>query len=91
MSATRALDMLRQGAQVDLVITDQVMPRMTGLQFAEAIAKEWPDLPVIIATGYAEMAPAPASTCRSCRSRSRRPNSPPRLPASHQAQRTAAR
>jgi CheY-like chemotaxis protein len=56
-SAMRALDLLRQGTQVDLVITDQVMPRMTGVQLAEAIATEWPDLPVIIATGYAELAP----------------------------------
>jgi CheY-like chemotaxis protein len=33
------------------------MPQMTGLQLAEAIKKEWPDLPVILATGYAETAP----------------------------------
>jgi CheY-like chemotaxis protein len=56
-SATQALDMLQQGTFVDLVITDQVMPRMTGVQLAEAIAKEWPELPVIIATGYAELEP----------------------------------
>ena len=54
-SATQALETLRQGTAVDLVITDQVMPRMTGVQLAEVIAREWPDLPVIIATGYAEM------------------------------------
>jgi len=30
---------------------------MTGLQLAEAIQKEWPDLSVIIATGYAEIEP----------------------------------
>ena len=28
---------------------------MTGLQLAEAIKKEWPELPVIVATGFAEM------------------------------------
>jgi CheY-like chemotaxis protein len=49
--------MLRRGLHVDLVITDQVMPRMTGLQLAENIAKERPGLPVLIATGYAEMEP----------------------------------
>ena len=32
------------------------MPQMTGLQLADAIKKEWPELPVIIATGFAEMA-----------------------------------
>jgi YesN/AraC family two-component response regulator len=41
--------------EIDLVNTDQAMPKMTGLQLAEAIEKEWPSLPVILATGYAEL------------------------------------
>jgi PAS domain S-box-containing protein len=53
-SAKEALDILQEEA-VDLVITDQAMPHMTGSQLAEKIKKEWPSLPVIIATGYAEM------------------------------------
>ena len=56
-SGKEALDILRRGDSVDLVITDQAMPHMTGQQLAEAIKKEWPELPVIIATGYAEMEP----------------------------------
>jgi PAS domain S-box-containing protein len=57
-SGAQALEILRRGeGAVDLVVTDQVMARMTGLQLAEAIAREWPDLPVIIATGFAEMEP----------------------------------
>ena len=39
----------------DLVITDQSMPRMTGVQLMEAIGAGWPDLPMILATGYAEI------------------------------------
>jgi len=31
------------------------MPHMTGLQLVDAIQKEWPKLPIIIATGYAEL------------------------------------
>ena len=54
-SADEALDMLRRDDTVDLVITDQVMPQMTGLQLAKAIGEEWPDLPVILATGFAEL------------------------------------
>ena len=50
-----AMSLARDG--VDLVITDQVMPRMTGVQLAGAIARDWPQLPVLIATGYAEMEP----------------------------------
>ena len=54
-SGAKALDILRAGRKVDLVITDQAMPQMTGLQLAEAIRAEWPRLPIIIATGYAEL------------------------------------
>ena len=54
-SGNKALDILRKEAPVDLVITDYAMPQMTGLQLAAAIKKEWPELPVIIATGFAEM------------------------------------
>jgi PAS domain S-box-containing protein len=53
-SGEGALTVLRKN-DIDLVITDQAMPKMTGLQLAEAIAKEWPDLPVVLATGYAEL------------------------------------
>ena len=56
-SGREALDILRRGDSVDLVITDQIMAQMTGLQLAEVIKREWPDLPVILATGYAEIAP----------------------------------
>jgi CheY-like chemotaxis protein len=56
-SGKEALEILRQQGSVDLVITDYAMPQMTGLQLADAIKKEWPALPVIIATGFAEMAP----------------------------------
>jgi PAS domain S-box-containing protein len=54
-SGKEALDILRQHGSVDLVITDYAMPHMTGLQLVNAIKQEWPELPVIIATGFAEM------------------------------------
>jgi len=54
-SGEQALDILRRGLAVDVVITDQAMPHMTGLQLAEAIRREWPALPVVLATGYAEL------------------------------------
>jgi PAS domain S-box-containing protein len=38
----------------DAVITDQSMPRMTGLQLAHALHALRPGLPVILYTGYAE-------------------------------------
>jgi len=33
------------------------MPQMTGLQLIEEIKDNWPDLPVILATGFAELPP----------------------------------
>ena len=54
-SGEEALNILAEGAKIDLVVTDQAMPRMTGVQLAEAILAEQPDLPIILATGYAEL------------------------------------
>ena len=56
-SANQALDILRRERSVDLVITDHAMPRMTGAQLAAAIKAERPGIPVILATGYAELPP----------------------------------
>ncbi|MGE5088114.1 MAG: PAS domain S-box protein [Candidatus Levyibacteriota bacterium] len=38
--------------RVDLILTDQTMPRMTGLELAERATTERPELPVILCTGY---------------------------------------
>ena len=38
----------------DLVIVDQTMPRMSGLELASALLAVRPELPVILYTGYAE-------------------------------------
>ena len=54
-SATRALQILRAGTAVDVVVTDQAMPGMTGTQLAAEIRAAWPGLPVVLATGYAEL------------------------------------
>lgn len=43
--------------QVDLVISDHAMPRMTGAELAEAIRRDWPHMPIILATGYADIPP----------------------------------
>jgi CheY-like chemotaxis protein len=55
LSGARALDMLRLGAKVDVVITDHAMPAMTGTELARQIRQIWPSLPIILATGYAEL------------------------------------
>ena len=48
------LSELRQQAP-DLMITDYLMPGMTGAELVEKVAHQYPGLPVIIATGYADM------------------------------------
>jgi signal transduction histidine kinase len=55
LSGARALDMLRLGTKVDVVVTDHAMPGMTGAELARQIRQRWPELPVILATGYAEL------------------------------------
>jgi PAS domain S-box-containing protein len=59
-SGGAALEVLRK-EQVDLVVTDHAMPKMTGLQLLEAVRAEWPGLPVLLATGYAELPGGPGS------------------------------
>lgn len=54
-SAKEALAILSNGEAVDLLITDHAMPQMTGAQLAEAVMAKWPTLPIILATGYAEL------------------------------------
>jgi PAS domain S-box-containing protein len=54
-SGREALDYLGRARSVDLVITDQAMPGMTGAQLIEAIKRQWPLLPIILASGYAEL------------------------------------
>jgi CheY-like chemotaxis protein len=53
----KALEIIRREDRIDVVITDQAMPAMTGSDLAAAIKAERPDLPVILATGFAELPP----------------------------------
>jgi CheY-like chemotaxis protein len=54
-SGPEALDILRNGQRVDLLITDFSMPKMNGAQLAIAAREIRPDLPVLVATGYADL------------------------------------
>ncbi|HEY4345556.1 MAG TPA: ATP-binding protein [Parvibaculum sp.] len=54
-SGQAALDLLEKGSLVDLVITDQAMPGMTGTEFAKIVRARYPALPILLATGYAEL------------------------------------
>jgi signal transduction histidine kinase/ActR/RegA family two-component response regulator len=46
-----ALELIRRET-VDVVVTDTVMPRMSGRELASRLATEFPSLPVILTSGY---------------------------------------
>ncbi|WFU20434.1 response regulator [Bradyrhizobium sp. CB3481] len=54
-SGEEALALLRRTRTVDLVVTDYVMPGMTGLQLADAVAAERPGTMILLSTGCAEL------------------------------------
>jgi CheY-like chemotaxis protein len=62
-SGHAALETLKSGRPVDIVITDHAMPGMTGSQLATILRKDYPELPVVLATGYAEISSADESAC----------------------------
>jgi two-component system cell cycle response regulator CpdR len=51
----QALDVLqREGGRFDLLLTDIQMPVMDGIALALAAARDFPTLPILLMTGYAD-------------------------------------
>jgi CheY-like chemotaxis protein/anti-sigma regulatory factor (Ser/Thr protein kinase) len=57
-SGAKALEILQRDGPIDLILTDYAMPGMTGLELAHAARKLRPGLPILLATGYAELSEA---------------------------------
>lgn len=55
LSGNEALQILAS-TQIHIIITDQRMPEMTGVEFLKLVLKEHPDPMRILLTGYADMA-----------------------------------
>jgi PAS domain S-box-containing protein len=55
-SGTKALTFLAE-RNIDLIVTDQAMPQMTGSQLADIVRERWPGIPIVLATGYSELPP----------------------------------
>ena len=57
LSPERALEQYRSGdfpAPIDLIITDHIMPGMTGAEFVRAVRSFDPEVPVLVISGLAE-------------------------------------
>ncbi|KKB13587.1 hypothetical protein VE25_01350 [Devosia geojensis] len=54
-SGRDALDILMSGAPVDAMITDYSMPGMNGVELAREARRLRPGLPVMVASGYADL------------------------------------
>ena len=51
-----AMDIFRKDPKAfDLIIADQTMPKMTGVELSKELLKIQPDLPIILCTGYSEV------------------------------------
>ncbi len=54
-SGKEALEILQSGKQIDALVTDYAMPGMTGVELANKAREINPDLPILLATGYADL------------------------------------
>jgi len=64
-SAEAALELLEDGTKIDLVFSDIVMPGdMNGLALAQEITNRYPQLPVLLTSGYSDVAQTAASQFR---------------------------
>jgi CheY-like chemotaxis protein len=56
-SAHQAIEMLATEDEIDLVFSDVIMPAgMSGVQMARVVRERFPDLPVLLTTGYSSAA-----------------------------------
>jgi CheY-like chemotaxis protein len=53
-SAEEALRLVGGGLDPDLVVTDHLMPGLSGVELARDLRSRRPDLPVLIVSGYAD-------------------------------------
>lgn len=53
-SGAEALRHLHDRPRIDVLITDHLMPQMTGVELARRAAREHPELPVLIVSGYSD-------------------------------------
>ena len=55
-SAEDALTIIQSGRRIDLLVTDHLMAGISGAELARILRDLRPDLPILIVSGYAEVA-----------------------------------
>lgn len=63
-SADACLAKLGAGICPEILITDHVMPGMNGLDLAQAVARSFPQVPVVLVSGYDGLEATPADVVR---------------------------
>ena len=53
-SAENALEIIEKDSDFDLLLTDMVLPGMSGAQLTNIVKEKLPDIAVILASGYSE-------------------------------------
>jgi len=73
-SSTEAFALLKENpSRFDLVITDQTMPDMTGVELAKEILTLRPGIPVILCTGFSHLVDAEGATAAGIRAFAMKP------------------
>jgi PAS domain S-box-containing protein len=53
-SGEEAMRLIQQGTQFDVLVTDHLMPGMSGTELANAVRSFKPEMPVLVVSGYAK-------------------------------------
>ena len=74
MNGREALELLKSDpSRFDLVITDQTMPEMTGIDLAREILAIRADMPIIMCTGFSHLVDADKATAAGIRAFAMKP------------------
>lgn len=54
-SAQEALQVMEARKDIDAIFTDVMMPSMTGIELADVVARVYPDVKIVLTSGYTKL------------------------------------